>query len=83
VVKEKNQLICIYETKKTEVIEHKLGHALWFFEWKPTENMTGRLLCLWSNDGFHMQKSFMGSGFMEEIWTEGNKRVIIINIYVP
>ncbi|KAK7346473.1 hypothetical protein VNO80_20993 [Phaseolus coccineus] len=40
-------------------VNHSVLTAQWYM--KPTENMAGRLLCLWRNDDFDMQKSFMES----------------------
>lgn len=82
-------ILCIQETKK-EVIDRKLCQYLWgdssvTWEYVPSINAAGGLLCIWNNESFSVDRRAVGRGFimLEGVWVKENKKVFIINVYAP
>ena len=59
-------ILCIQETKK-EVIDRKLCQYLWgdssvTWEYVPSINAAGGLLCIWNNESFSVDRRTVGRG---------------------
>ena len=85
----KVDILCIQETKK-EFIDKKLCQYLWgdvnaSWEFLPSINAAGGLLCIWNNDTFVVDRRIVGRGFilLEGTWTKDNKKVYITNVHAP
>lgn len=64
--------------------------ALWgdsnvSWEFQLAINTAGRLLCIWNDLAFKVERSIKGRGFilLEGVWTQENKKTAIIDIYSP
>lgn len=86
---EKVDFICIQETKK-ESVDDFLCQSLWGgpdVQWVCKESIgnSGGMLCLWGNDCFVLQDSFVGNGYLgvKGIWGNTNSSCYIFNIYSP
>ncbi|KAL2605012.1 hypothetical protein AAZV13_09G099800 [Glycine max] len=82
-------ILCIQETKR-ESIDKKLCQYLWgddnaSWEFAPSNNAAGGLLCIWNNEAFMVDRRVVGRGFilLEGTWTKDNKKVYITNVYAP
>ena len=55
------------------------------WEFQPAINTAGGLLCIWNDLAFKVERSIKGRGFilLEGVWTQENKKTVIINIYSP
>ncbi|KAH1246485.1 hypothetical protein GmHk_06G016557 [Glycine max] len=89
ILSNKVDILCIQETKK-EVIDRKLCQYLWgdssvTWEYVPSTNAAGGLLCIWNNESFSVDRRAVGRGFimLEGVWVKENKKVFIINVYAP
>ena len=82
-------ILYILETKK-ESIDKTLCPYLWgdgnvSWEFAPSSNAAGGLLCLWNNESFVVDRRVVGRGYilLEGMWTKENKKVCITNVYAP
>ncbi|KHN31803.1 hypothetical protein glysoja_049476, partial [Glycine soja] len=85
----KVDILCIQETKK-EIIDKNLCQYLWgdanaSWEFLPSINAAGGLLCIWNNEAFVVDRRVVGRGFilLEGTWMKDNKKVYVTNVYAP
>ncbi|KAL5127649.1 putative ribonuclease H protein [Glycine soja] len=82
-------MLCIQETKR-EHIDKDMCQALWGnqnvgWEFLPSINSAGGLLCVWNEQVFKTVRRERGRGYilLEGVWTMENQKTYIVNIYSP
>lgn len=87
--KHKADMLYIQEIKR-EHIDKDICQALWGnqevgWEFLPSINTAGGLLCVWNDQVFKTVRRENGRGFilLEGVWTVENQKTYIVNIYSP
>ena len=73
--KHKVDMICIQKSKR-ELIDKATCQALWGnadigWEFQPSINTDGGLVCVWNENAFRLERKEMGRGFilLDGVWT--------------
>ena len=89
IVKHKVNLVCIQETKR-EKFNKSICQAIWgdstaHWDYVPSVQAAGGLLCLWNNSIFEVDRREKGRSFLmlEGTCISNNQRMVIVNVYAP
>ena len=87
--KHKVDIVCIQETKK-ECFNKEICQAIWgdsyaSWDYVPSVQAAGGLLCLWNNSVYEVERRVKGRCFLmlEGRWTTSNQRMFLVNVYAP
>ena len=82
-------LVCIQETKR-EKFNKSICQAIWgdstaHWDYVPSVQAAGGLLCLWNNSIFEVDRREKGRSFLmlEGTCISNNQRMMIVNVYAP
>ena len=89
IVKHKVDLVCLQETKR-EKFNKSICQAIWgdstaHWDYVPSVQAAGGLLCLWNNSIFEVNRREQGRSFLmlEGTCISNNQRMMIVNVYAP
>ena len=89
IIKNKVNIACFQETKK-ESFNKGICQAIWgdsssSWDYVPSIQASGGLLCLWNNSVFEVDTKVKGSNYLmlEGRCVDINQRMFVVNIYAP
>ena len=88
-MKHKVDLVCIQETKKDSfdklICQSMWGDSSVSWDFVPSIQASGGLLCLWNNSAFQVERRVKGRNFLmlEGKWAKDNQWLHIVNVYAP
>ena len=89
IMKQKVDLVCIQETKKDSfdklICQSMWGDSSVSWDFVPSIQASGGLLCMWSNSDFQVERRVKGRHFLMLVgkWVKENQWLHIVNVYAP
>ncbi|KAL5169552.1 putative plastid-lipid-associated protein 11, chloroplastic [Glycine soja] len=89
IMKQKVDLVCIQETKKDSfdklICQSMWGDSSVSWDFVPSTQASGGLLCMWSNSDFQVERRVKGRHFLMLVgkWVKENQWLHIVNVYAP